>query len=130
MTTPTDAPEQPERNDLVLIRVPRWMAALHDPGVQSMLILAAIAIAGFVMFGLAWRGGARTPYVPLQLPWFVSGGMAGLALLGMALGGWSIHLGRRQDAAHRAATEDLVREAAELAEDLRAGRVALPRDRR
>src|ERR1044072_5029407 len=99
MTTPTDAPERREQNDLVLIRVPRWMAALHDPGVQSMLILAAIAIAGFVMLGLAWRGGARTPYVPLQLPWFVSGGMAGLALLGMALGGWSIHLGRRQDAA-------------------------------
>ena len=103
---------------------------LRDPGIQAVLVLAGLAIVAFVMMGLAWRGGARTTYVPLQIPWFVSGGMAGLALLGMALGGWSIHLGRRQDAAHRAATDDLVREAVELAEDLRSGRLSLPRDRR
>lgn len=108
----------------------RRLTAFSDPGAQALLVLAALAAAGFVMLGLAWRGAARTPYVPLQLPWLVSGGVVGLALLGMALGGWSIHLGRRQDAAHRAAAEDLVREAAELAEDLRSGRVTLPRDRR
>ena len=130
MTTPTEPKHRREQGDRVLISVPRWAAALHDPGVQSAIVLAGLAVAAFVMFGLAWRGGARTPYVPLQLPWFVSGGIAGFALLGMALGGWSIHLGRRQDAAHRAATEDLVREAAELAEDLRSGRITLPRDRR
>jgi hypothetical protein len=120
----------PDRGDRVLISVPRWVAAVHDPGIQSVLVLAALAVAGFVMFGLAWHGAARTPYVPLQMPWLVSGGMAGLGLLGMAVGAWSIHLGRRQDALHRAATEDLVRAAAELAEDVRAGRVSLPRDRR
>ena len=109
-----------EKDDRVLISVPRWVAALHDPGIQAVLVLAGLAVAAFVMFALAWRGGARTPYVPLQMPWLVSGGMAGLALLGMAVGAWSIHLGRRQDALHRAATEDLVREAVELAEDLRA----------
>lgn len=107
-------------------RIPR----LRDPGIQSMLVLAGLAIVAFVMMGLAWRGGARTTYVPLQIPWFVSGGIAGLALLGMSLGAWSIHLGRRQDAAHRAATDDLVREAVELAEGLRSGRLTLPRDRR
>jgi hypothetical protein len=52
--------------------------------------------------------------------------MAGLALLGMALGAWSIHLGRRDDAEHRAQVDDLVREAAVLAEDLRTGRRQLP----
>jgi hypothetical protein len=114
---------------LPALRVTR-PTAIRDPGVQALLVLGALAVAGFVMLALAWRGGARTPYVPLQLPWLVSGGMIGLALVGMALGGWSIHLGRSQDAAHRAATEDLVREAAELAEDLRAGRLTLPRDRR
>ena len=114
-----------ERPDRVLISVPRWLAAVRDPGVQAVLVLAGLAVVAFVMMGLAWRGGARTTYVPLQIPWFVSGGMAGLALLGMALGAWSIHLGRRQDAAHRAATDDLVREAVELAEDIRAGRLNL-----
>ena len=108
----------------------RRLQALRDPGVQAVLVLAGLGILGFAMLGFAWRGGARTPYVPLQLPWLLSGGVAGLALLGMALGAWSIHLGRRQDAVHRAATEDLVREAAELAEDVRTGRLTLPRHRR
>jgi hypothetical protein len=130
MTTPAERPDRIESGgDRVLISVPRWMAALHDPGMQAVAVLGGLAVLAFVMMGLAWRGGARTTYVPLQIPWFVSGGMAGLALLGMALGGWSIHLGRRQDAAHRAATDDLVREAVELAEDLRSGRLTLPRDR-
>jgi hypothetical protein len=109
---------------------PSQIGRLRDPGIQAMAVLAVLAVAAFVMMGLAWRGGARTTYVPLQIPWFVSGGLAGLALLGMTLGGWSIHLGRRQDAAHRAATDDLVREAVELAEDLRTGRITPPRSRR
>lgn len=111
-------------------RLLRRLTALAEPGVQAALVLAALAVAAFVMLGLGWRGSARTPYVPLQLPWLVSGGVAGLGLLGMVLGGWSIHLGRHQDAEHRAAVDSLVHDAAELAEDLRTGRVALPRDRR
>jgi hypothetical protein len=132
MTTPAPRPgtERRESDDRVLISVPRWVAALHDPGIQAVVVLAGLAVVAFVMLALGWRGGARTTYVPLQIPWLVSGGMAGLALLGMALGGWSIHLGRRQDAAHRAAADDLVREAVELAEGLRTGRLTLPRDRR
>ena len=101
--------------------------ALRDPGVQALVVLALLAAGGFVMLGLAWRGAARTIYVPLQSPWVVSGGVAGLALVGMALGAWSIHEGRRRDAEHRAVMEDLVREATELAEDVRSGRRALPR---
>lgn len=105
---------------------PSLPVALHDPGIQAMVVLALLAVAGFVMLTLAWRGAARTIYVPLQSPWVLSGGVAGLALVGMALGAWSIHEGRRRDAEHRAVMEDLVREAAELAEDVRSGRRALP----
>ena len=112
------------------MRIPRVKpalpVALRDPGVQAMLVLALLAAAGFVMLGLAWRGAARTVYVPLQAPWLISGGVAGLALVGMALGAWSIHEGRRRDAAHRAVMEDLVRAATELAEDVRSGRRRLP----
>jgi hypothetical protein len=121
-------PQQPAPGR-VTITVPSWVAALRDPGIQAAIVLLLLTVAGFVMLGLSWRGGARTPYVPLQLPWLVSGGMAGLALIGMGLGAWSVHLGRRADAAHRADVEDLVREAAELAEELRTGRRQLPRRR-
>lgn len=95
-----------------------------------MLVLFLLALASVVMFVLSWRGGARTVYVPLQLPWLISGGLGGLALLGMAMGAWSIHLGRRQDALHRAAAEDLTRVGAELAERLRAEHVESHRSQR
>jgi len=122
MTAPAGPP--PGR---VTITVPTWVAALRDPGIQATIVLALLAVAGFVMLTLGWRGAARTVYVPFQLPWLVSGGMAGIGLLGMALGAWSIHLGRRADAAHRIDVEDVVRDVAGLAEDLRTGRKQLRR---
>jgi hypothetical protein len=122
------------RHRLTLPGAPRlrlWnLSPLRDPWLQSLLVLLLIAVAGCVMWALAWRGAARTVYVPLQLPWLISGGLAGLGLLGLALAGWSIHLGRRQDAVHRAAVEELVRTGATLAEELRGGRRSLPGGRR
>jgi hypothetical protein len=105
----------------------RW---LRDAFNQSLLVLGLIAVAGCVMWGLAWRGVARTVYVPLQMPWVISGGLAGLGLLGLALAAWSIQLGRREDAVHRSAVDDLVRTGATLAEELRTGRRELPGGRR
>lgn len=105
---------------------PRLAEQLRDPWVQSIVVLVLLAIAGFVMLGLAWRGAARTIYVPLQMPWVVSGGLAGLGLIGLAYGALSIHLARRRDAIHRAHVDDLVRSAATLAEELRTGRRSLP----
>jgi len=105
------------------LRIPEQ---LRDPGIQAALVLVLLAIVGFLMLGLAWRGAARTIYVPLQMPWVLSGGFAGIALIGLAYGALSIHLGRRQDAVHRAEVEDLVRTAATLAEELRTGRRTLP----
>lgn len=122
-------PATPHRARRVTITVPAWVASLRDPGVQAAVVLAALAVVGFALLALAWRGAARTVYVPLQLPWFVSGGIAGLALAGVALGALSIHLGRREDAAHRAVADDVVREAAELAERLRTGELTLPHTR-
>jgi hypothetical protein len=126
MTAPTE--RDPSRK--VTISVPAWVAALRDPGIQVVLVLLGIALAGVAMLVLGWRGAARTIYVPFQVPWIVSSSLAGLGVIGFALGAWSIHLGRRQDAANRALVEQLTRDAAELAEDLRTGRRSLPVSRR
>ena len=112
----------------MIVSVPRWVASLLDPGVRAFVVLAGFVVAGFVMLALAWRGAAATVYVPLQLPWVVSGSLAGLAVVGMGLGGWSIHVARRQDAEHRDAVEALVRDAVELTESVRSGQ-ALSRRR-
>ena len=107
-------PPDPHRS--VTITVPAWFAALRDPGVQVVGVLVVLALAAFGLMVWGWRGVAGTPYVPFQLPWLISASVAGLGLLGFTLGTWSIHLGRRQDAAHRVVTERLVRDAAELAD--------------
>ncbi|HWA67739.1 MAG TPA: hypothetical protein VG899_15365 [Mycobacteriales bacterium] len=110
----------------VSIVLPGWLVPFRDRGVRAIALLVGLAVVAGVMFGLAWRGTARTYYVPLQMPWLVSGGLMAIGLLGLALGAWSIHLSRRQDAAYRAAVDEFVREAAELAEDLRTGRKSFP----
>jgi len=109
-------PAAPDPSRRVSITVPAWVAALADPGIQVVGVLALLALGSFGMFVWGWHGVARTIYVPFQLPWMISASVAGLGLLGFSLGAWSIHLGRRQDAAHRAFTEDVVRDAAELAD--------------
>lgn len=121
--TPGPGASDPSRR--VTITVPAWFAALADPGIQVVVVLAVLALASFGMFVWGWQGVARTIYVPFQLPWLMSASVAGLGLLGFSLGAWSIHLGRRQDAAHRAVTEDVVRAATELADRVaRAGTLA------
>jgi hypothetical protein len=106
----------PDLHRRVTITVPAWFAALRDPGVQVVGVLVVLGLVAFALMAWGWRGVARTPYVPFQLPWMVSASVVGIGLLGFALGAWSIHLGRRQDAAHRFVTERLVRDAAELAD--------------
>ncbi|HET6818261.1 MAG TPA: hypothetical protein VFH66_13630 [Mycobacteriales bacterium] len=106
----------PDPTRRVTVTVPAWFAALRDPGVQVIGVIVALALAAFGLLAWGWRGVARTPYVPFQLPWLISASVVGIGLLGFALGAWSIHLGRRQDAAHRAVVEQLVRDAAELSD--------------
>jgi hypothetical protein len=97
----------------------RMRAAAGDPALRAVGVLAFLVVAGFVVLALAWHGAARTPYVPLEVPWLVSGGIAGVALIGMGLGALSIQSSRREAAEHREAVEDLVRAATELIERCR-----------
>jgi hypothetical protein len=65
-------------------------------------LLAAMAAIGVVMLVLAWRGVALSPYPPLELPWLLSGGLAGLTLIGLAGCAATILIHRRDNAVHRA----------------------------
>jgi hypothetical protein len=94
----------------------RLRAVAADPAIQAIAVLSLLVAAGFVVIALAWRGAARTPYVPIEVPWLISGGVAGLAMIGMGLGALSIHLSRRQAAEQRAALDELIRTATELME--------------
>lgn len=52
---------------------------------SATLIAVGLVLAGFVVIGLGWRGGAATLFIPTQIAYGVSGGMVGVALLGTGL---------------------------------------------
>ena len=84
------------------------------PVVSVGLVLTAAALAAFVAFYVAWDGAAHTPFVPFQVPFLVSGGLGGLALLVFSLGLLDVHANRVEAARRRADTDVVLREAVEL----------------
>jgi hypothetical protein len=87
---------------------------LRDPRVSTTLVLAALAAAGFGGIALGWRGAAATLFVVLQLPWVISGGFVGVALIGAGLALLITHLDRTEAAAERASLVELQRDALRL----------------
>ncbi len=88
--------------------------AVAAPAVSTGIVLVGMAMAAFVAIGLAWRGAAATEFVPYQLPFLVSGGVVGLALLVFALGMFDVHANRVLGAQRHADTNAALREAVEL----------------
>lgn len=77
-------------------------AQLRDPFVRSLVVLAALAVAGFGAVIAAWESLADSLVPSTQFAFAVSGGLGGLALLGFALGLLTIQAGRRASARDRA----------------------------
>jgi len=88
--------------------------------VRAAVILAMFVVAGFVVIGLAWSGSAARGYAIYQLPWVVSGGMVGIALVGLGIGLLDLHIWRRQAALRRAALGEVVRDTSELTDAIAA----------
>jgi hypothetical protein len=105
--------------DRVLIDVPLWVAQLRDPSIRACLGFVAFVVTGFVVLVLAWRGAAHEAFTFLQMPWVASGGLVGVALIGMGVGLLDVHLFRRAAAERRAQTDDLLRQVAHAAELIR-----------
>ncbi len=88
---------------------------------RSILVLAAIALAGLVSVAVAWESLADSLLVSVQLPYAVSGALGGLALLGFALGLIAIQAARRAAANEREQFRRLATAAADLLADVRRG---------
>jgi hypothetical protein len=108
----------PDHDGWVLVEVPRPVGALWDAGVRAAVVLAAIALGGFAILALGWRGVAAQNFVPNQVPFLISAGFGGTALV--ATGGvvLRVHLGRRAAAARRAMIEDVIRAAGNVTDSL------------
>ena len=87
---------------------------LRDPAAPGLILMGALIATGFLVLLLTWVGAARTAYVPLQIPHLVSGGLGGLALIGLGSVLIYVQWGRRDDAARRRLTDELLDEAAAL----------------
>lgn len=55
----------------------RW-----DPAHAATFIAVGLIVSGFAVMGLAWRGLAATLMVAVQLPYAISGGVAGVGMVG------------------------------------------------
>ena len=87
---------------------------LRDPRVSTSLALAVIVVAGFGLVGAGYRGAAALLFVPFQVPFLVSGGVAGLALIGGGLALLIVHLDRTEAAEERRAVAGLQRDVLRL----------------
>ncbi len=72
------------------------------------LIAAALIIAGFVTIGLAWHSLAALLWIPTQISYAVSGGLAGVAMIGTGLGILNIQSSRVAGARRRGELQELI----------------------
>ncbi|MCU1587368.1 MAG: hypothetical protein JWN31_861 [Frankiales bacterium] len=110
--------------------------ALRDPRVSTTLVLAVVVVVGLVLVGEGYRGVAGSLVVPFQVPFLVSGALAGMAVLGGGLALLTTHLGRAEAAEERRAVAELQRDvlrllaAAPQARERRRAAATPPRQRR
>jgi hypothetical protein len=78
----------------------RIVRRARDPFTVSLIVIVALGAAGFAALLLAWRGAAGKSILALQLPYAVSGAVAGLALIIISCTLLSIQ-SRRYSAARR-----------------------------
>ena len=87
---------------------------LRDPRVSTTLVLAAVVVVGLLLLSQGWRGVAGSLFVPYQLPYLVSGAVAGVACVGAGLALLRVHLDRTEAAQERRETAALQREVLRL----------------
>jgi hypothetical protein len=85
-----------------------------DPFTRSIVVSVVLIAAGFVAIGLGWRGAARSLIVAEQLPFLLSGGIGGLALIVAGSATLALQSSRYWNARERRQIDRLVRRASEV----------------
>lgn len=75
---------------------------------SASFIAVGLVVAGFVTIGLAWRSLAALLWVPTQIAYAVSGGLAGIAMIGTGLGVLNIQASRTSGAHRRGELQELI----------------------
>lgn len=96
------------RRALALIRV--W----RDPALPGLLFHGLLTVAGFVVLVVGVIAMTGTPYVPLQLPFVISGGLGGAALLGVGAVLTAVLAERRDRVEAMAELQDVVDEVRQI----------------
>ena len=58
---------------------------MDDRTKMTMQLAVGFTAAGFLLIAIGWNGAAGVDYVQGQLPYLISGGVAGLGLIGLGL---------------------------------------------
>jgi hypothetical protein len=87
---------------------------LRDPAFPGMVLMAGLVLAGLFALAYGWYGTARAIYVPLQFPEVVSGGLGGVALIGLGIGLLDVQIDRFHAARERRLIDDVLDEMAGL----------------
>ena len=72
-----------------------------DPFARSIAFAIVLILGGFAAIGLGWRGAARSLIVAEQLPFLISGGLGGLALIVAGAGMVAVQASRYWNARER-----------------------------
>lgn len=80
----------------------------------AVLLSAALIVLGLILIAVGGASMRGTSFIPTQLSYAVSGGLAGLALVGVGLGLWQAHVHRVTEAQIRVRWSRIIDETADL----------------
>jgi hypothetical protein len=101
------------------MRLPSARSIAGDPYTSSVVVIAALALAGFVGIALGAVGAADAATLDAQLPYVVSGGIGGFALVVVAVGLHAAQRRRLAGARRRAALDRVLQAAAAVLAEAR-----------
>lgn len=110
----TPPPGIGEADSETLRRAITLVRALRDPALPGLLFLVGIAVAGLVVIVVTVFSVSGAPHVALQMPFLVSGGLAGTALVAVGAVLAAVLAERRDRAIARVEMQQTVDELAAL----------------